>query len=210
MMFEKKCFVIMPFSKELHYFYLYLQGHIQKKYKIKVERADATIQADSLWDKIKNQIEKADFLIVDITGCNLNVFFELGYARAKNKRTIILTRDSAKDAPTDIQYLEKIEQKDDPESFIKELDKAIDNVVLDETWFYSKGLKILEQFRKDTGIECQSVTEEDFKVLLQNTKIYEVPDRKDEKKLKLLLLPLIIKDRTSPLMETMTKWLSGD
>jgi len=204
-----KCFVIMPFSCELYYFYLHLESHISKNHKILCERADTTRQSESLWDKIKNKIERADFVIADITGCKPNVLYELGYAHAMKKPSIILTRDSINDVPMDIRYIEIILQKDDPDGFFRDLDKAIDNIAPDVDWFYQKGLEIMEQFKRDTGTECQSISKEDFEeAFLSRVRVEGVPDKNDTSKLTLILLPLIIRD-SSKMMDRITDWLSN-
>ncbi len=60
------CFVIMPFSPELHYFYLYLKQHIEQKHRLDCERADAQILTVPLLDKINDYISRADVIIADL------------------------------------------------------------------------------------------------------------------------------------------------
>lgn len=40
---ELKCFVIMPFISELHYFYLYIKEYLKNNYSIECKRADERI-----------------------------------------------------------------------------------------------------------------------------------------------------------------------
>jgi hypothetical protein len=50
-----------------------------------------------------NQISAADFIVADMTGRNPNVFYEVGYAHAKDKTCVLLTRD-ALDIPFDLKH----------------------------------------------------------------------------------------------------------
>ena len=83
---KRLCFVIMPFREELHYFYLYLQQHIEAKHAVECKRGDADILTVPLLDKIRNYIEDADVIIADCSGRNPNVFYDLGMAHTLGKR----------------------------------------------------------------------------------------------------------------------------
>src|SRR3954452_5622402 len=98
---KRVCFVIMPFSVELHYFYLFLKRHIEEKHPVKCIRGDADILTVPLLDKIRSYIDTADVLIADCSGRNPNVFYELGMAHALGKKVILITKDAIEDAPTD-------------------------------------------------------------------------------------------------------------
>lgn len=67
------------------------------------ERVDEQIFQGSILDRILNQISKADIIIADMTGKNANVFFEVGYAKALDKKIILLT-SSVDDIPFDLQH----------------------------------------------------------------------------------------------------------
>lgn len=54
-------------------------------------------------DRIYRQIDVADFIIADLSNRNANVFYELGYAHAKDKICILLTKD-ATDIPFDLKH----------------------------------------------------------------------------------------------------------
>jgi hypothetical protein len=81
-------FMIMPFKYEkLNIFY---QNNIKAYLRncdliIQVKRSVDFTGADVVADTIIEQIKKAEFIICDITNCNKNVFFEIGYAKAINK-----------------------------------------------------------------------------------------------------------------------------
>jgi nucleoside 2-deoxyribosyltransferase len=103
--------VIMPFSAELHYFYLFIKRHIEETHNIECLRADERIQSGFMTEKIIALIRSADILIADITGRNANVFYELGIAHAQDKKVIIITRDPVENAPTDIKSTASVDSR---------------------------------------------------------------------------------------------------
>ncbi|HXM63625.1 MAG TPA: Hsp70 family protein [Terriglobales bacterium] len=86
------CFVLMPFDTKLQPLY---DDHIRptvSRAGLKCERAD-DIQgtAQITWD-IWERINRARFLIAELTGQNPNVFYELGLAHALSKDVILITQ----------------------------------------------------------------------------------------------------------------------
>ena len=86
------CFVLMPFSADLQPIY---EDHIKPtvvKAGLRCERAD-DIHGISMitWD-IWERINRARFVIADLTNLNANVFYELGLAHAIGKDAILLTQ----------------------------------------------------------------------------------------------------------------------
>ncbi len=67
------------------------------------ERVDEQIFTESILDRVYNQISKADIIVADMTNRNPNVFYEVGYAHALGKRTILLTQN-AEDIPFDLKH----------------------------------------------------------------------------------------------------------
>jgi hypothetical protein len=67
------------------------------------ERVDEQVYQGSILERIMNQISKADVVIGDMSGRNPNVFFEIGYAKALDKKIILLTAD-ASDIPFDLKH----------------------------------------------------------------------------------------------------------
>lgn len=57
--------------------------------------------------RIYSQIEKADIIIADMTDKNANVFYEVGYAHAKDKLVLLITKD-ANDIPFDLKHYRHI------------------------------------------------------------------------------------------------------
>lgn len=58
---------------------------------------------EGILERIYNQIDVADLIIADMTGRNPNVFYEVGYAHAKNKLCVLLTK-TADDIPFDLKH----------------------------------------------------------------------------------------------------------
>lgn len=53
--------------------------------------------------QIPRNIESADALIVDITGANPNIMYELGFAHALKKPVLPIVRKGDSDVPSDLQ-----------------------------------------------------------------------------------------------------------
>lgn len=76
---------------------------------VEVFRFD-NIAAGALWaNAITDAVRSSDFLVVDVTRQNPNVFYELGFAHALRKPTILITSSEATGAlPSDLagfQYI---------------------------------------------------------------------------------------------------------
>jgi hypothetical protein len=101
------CFVLMPFSDDFDDVY---RIGIKEACTIAgayCERVDEQIFNERILDRIYNQIAKADLVIADMTGRNPNVFYEVGYAHALGKLTILLTQ-KADDIPFDLKHFPHI------------------------------------------------------------------------------------------------------
>ena len=64
---------------------------------------EQTFHNETILERIYNQIGAADFIIADMTGRNPNVFYEVGYAHAKGKTCVLITKDAA-DIPFDLKH----------------------------------------------------------------------------------------------------------
>lgn len=92
-------FVLMPFDAEFADVYSLGIKDTVEQAGIFAERVDEQVfHREGILERIYNQIDVADFIIADMTGRNPNVFYEVGYAHAKSKLCILLTKN-AQDIP---------------------------------------------------------------------------------------------------------------
>jgi predicted nucleotide-binding protein len=74
-----------------------------RELSIDVIRADQIIPGEPIIQSIIHAIESADFIIVDLSRQNPNVMYELGFAHALRKPTLIITsKDQKKPLPSDL------------------------------------------------------------------------------------------------------------
>lgn len=100
---KKFCFVLMPFTDDFDDVYILGIKQSCKDAGAYCERVDEQIFTESILERVYNQISKADFIIADMTNRNPNVFYEVGYAHAIGKSTILLTQN-VDDIPFDLQH----------------------------------------------------------------------------------------------------------
>jgi hypothetical protein len=100
---KKYCFTLMPFTEEFDDIYQLGIKQSCEDANAYCERVDEQIFTESILERIYNQISKADIIIADMTNRNPNVFYEVGYAHALGKRTILLTQNS-EDIPFDLKH----------------------------------------------------------------------------------------------------------
>lgn len=96
-----KAFVLMPFSDEFGDLYELGIRAACEAANVDCERVDEKVFQDLIISKIYQEIANCDVIIADVTGRNPNVFYELGYAHALHKKTIILV-SSASEIPFDL------------------------------------------------------------------------------------------------------------
>ena len=119
------CFVLMPFDESFDDVYNIGIKESCEKAGAYCERVDEQIFDERILDRIYNQIAKADFVIADMTGRNANVFYEVGYAHALGKRTILLTKDAG-DIPFDLKHFPHIIYGDSLSSLRNDLTKRVE------------------------------------------------------------------------------------
>lgn len=90
-----KVFCIMKFEKDFEVLYKEVISPQCEKKGLRAIKADEIYASSSIIQDIIREISEAAIIIADITMDNPNVFYELGYAHALNKPTILLA-DSEK------------------------------------------------------------------------------------------------------------------
>jgi hypothetical protein len=137
------CFVLMPFSSDFNDIYQFgIKGSCEDV-DVYCERVDEQIYQERILDRIYNQIAKADLIIADMTGKNPNVFYEIGYAHALNKPTILLTQNSD-DIPFDFKHFPLIIYNNQISIIKEELTKRL-------IWFKENKDATLKSFQ--SGLE---------------------------------------------------------
>lgn len=101
------CFTLMPFAEQFDDLYQFGVKQACEEANAYCERVDEQIFHERILDRIYNQIHKADLVIADMSDRNPNVFYEVGYAHALGKPTVLLTRD-ADDIPFDLKHFPHI------------------------------------------------------------------------------------------------------
>lgn len=96
-------FVLMPFDSTFDDIYKFGIKETAEAVGLLAQRVDEQVYREGILERIYRQIEIADLIIADMTGQNPNVFYEVGYAHAKGKLCVLLTRDPA-DIPFDLKH----------------------------------------------------------------------------------------------------------
>jgi len=104
------CFVLMPFKEEFNDIYELGIKKACEQAGAYCERVDKQNFTGTILQRIYNQIAKADFIVADVTGQNANVFYEIGYAHALGKETVLLAR-TVDDIPFDLKHFPHIVYK---------------------------------------------------------------------------------------------------
>jgi hypothetical protein len=97
-----RVFVAMPFEEPFNTMYREVIQPEGERLGLKVVRADELSGPGIIFEDIKREISESKVVIAEITAPNQNVFYELGYAHALNKPTILLARRD-RELPFDIR-----------------------------------------------------------------------------------------------------------
>jgi hypothetical protein len=97
-----RAFVAMEFSEPFNTFYHEVISRQADAAGFDVRRIDERAGPGVIFQDIQREIEQAEIVIAEITPANPNVFYELGYAHALGKPTILLARRESQ-LPFDIQ-----------------------------------------------------------------------------------------------------------
>jgi hypothetical protein len=95
-------FVVMEFASPFNELHHEVLKTVCGKLGLKAVRADETYGPGLIIADIEKQIDEAKFVIAEITPANPNVYYEVGYARAKKKPVILLADLSVEKLPFDV------------------------------------------------------------------------------------------------------------
>ena len=112
--FMKRVFAVMPFADHTaRDLYEHSTKPVCKRLGLEARRADEILSTNSIIDDIMQAIQESAVIIVDISGKNANVQYELGISHVlKPRQTIVITRDDYKELPFDIAHLRVIRYTD--------------------------------------------------------------------------------------------------
>lgn len=117
-------FVLMPFEPTFNDIYKFgIKGAVDEVGAY-AERVDEQNFTEGILDRIFNQISKADVIVADMTGRNPNVFYEVGYAHALGKITLLLTQNTD-DIPFDLKHRPHTVYEGKIETLRKELEPKL-------------------------------------------------------------------------------------
>lgn len=102
------CFTIMPFGEWFDDYYTDIYIPAIEAAGLKAARADDLYRPSTIVQDIWNYTKEAKLVLVDLTGKNPNVFYELGLAHALAKPAILIT-NCIDDVPFDLRALRVIE-----------------------------------------------------------------------------------------------------
>ena len=89
---SNRCFCLMPFNRDFDIVYGTIKQYLSEK-EIICNRADEITGSTPIISKILTEIIKSQYIIVDITESNPNVYYELGIAHTlKEARNVILIK----------------------------------------------------------------------------------------------------------------------
>lgn len=131
-----RAFMVMPFSDEIvRQAYEHCVKDVFTSKGIEIRKADEIFSTNPVYDDIVQEIQNAQIIVVDISGKNANVFYELGIAHIlKQTQTIILTHDKHEETPFDIKHFRIITYDNTIEGnsqLKKKLGKTIDYILAD-------------------------------------------------------------------------------
>jgi hypothetical protein len=128
-----RAFVIMQFTEPFNSFFRHVIQPVAKAVGLEAFRASDVYKPGIILEDILHDILESEVIIAEITSGNPNVFYELGYAHALRKKTILLAdRVVTAELPFDIRgyrvifYENTIKGKPEVE---KELEEHLRNIM---------------------------------------------------------------------------------
>lgn len=126
-----KCFVMMPFAKELDSVFNVISDIIKTlpDHRMVCVRADTSTKPDLITQFIWEEINSARLLIADLTWSNPNVYYEVGLAHSLGKPVIFVTQD--RKIPFDLNNIRCIQYSLKEEKSLKKFRKSLKMAIID-------------------------------------------------------------------------------
>jgi hypothetical protein len=97
-----RAFVVMQFSSPYNELYREVVKPVCAEFGIAAVRADETYGPGLIIADVARQIDEANFIIAEITPANPNVYYEVGYAHARGKPTVLIADREIEKLPFDV------------------------------------------------------------------------------------------------------------
>lgn len=123
-------FMIMPFKFNVlnDLYKVHIRDFLKQELNIAIFRADDFNGNDIIIETIYRQIEQAEIILAEITHCNKNVFYELGYASALKKEILMIQNKTViSDSFFDKQHIRT--QRYDPNDLNHFKDELLANII---------------------------------------------------------------------------------
>ena len=102
---ENTCFIIMPFHEQKKNVYETIKQAIHAC-GLNYDRSDELKKSSPFISKIISSIASAYYLIVDISGLNANVLYELGIAHTlRDADRVLILKDTETECPSDLKHI---------------------------------------------------------------------------------------------------------
>jgi hypothetical protein len=103
---QKTVFMVMPFGNDVaNQVYINVVKPLCAELKFDVVRVDEITSTEIIYNDIMQGIKNSEIIIVDISGKNPNVMYELGIAHSlRQQTTVMITQDSVSESPFDIAH----------------------------------------------------------------------------------------------------------
>lgn len=172
-------FTLMPFSSDFDDIYHLGIKAACDDCNAYCERADEQIYLENILERLYNQIAKADLIIADMTGHNANVFYEVGYAHALQRKVILLTKFE-RDIPFDLKHYPHVIYGSSIVKLKEDLRRRIDSVLseksaalpdpLSQVEFWLNGIYLKDKLiiNGDTHIDDEMIRDETFEEIGHN------------------------------------------
>lgn len=103
------CFVVMPFSREFEAVFAAITGALESDLGLTCMRTKDLHGGGNIIEDILRGLGESEFVIVDVTGRNPNVFYELGIAHmCKEVERVILLAQQIDSIPFDLRHFRHI------------------------------------------------------------------------------------------------------
>ena len=194
--------MVMPFEDKLaNEIYSLSTKPICESFNLEIKRADELFTTNPILDDIISAIEKSVITIIDISGKNPNVFYELGIAHIlKQNQTIIITHDEYASVPFDITHFRIIKYEDSivgKNEYEDKLRKTIESIIQDFKSIYKEeyrfAMELISSFDREIDI-YKLIALSKLPILPNRNEPYHIEGHNDKENKKTVVVGGLIED----------------